>query len=757
MTTVDAPHTAMGQRLPKVDGLERVTGKAAYGADIHLPGMLHGKLAHSPHAHAVIKRIDAAQALRLPGVAAVITAADFPEVSKDAAISGSSEYSIGAANLRRLWMAREKALFSGHPVAAVAATDPYIAEQAAALIKVEYEVLPWVKDLDDAIRPGATLIHEDLYTHTLGDLPKQPSNIAQHVEIGNGDLEATFHASDVVIENEYRTQRVHQGYIEPQASAAMVDPSGQVTVWTSIQGVHWARFDLASILNIPLGRLRVIPMEIGGAFGGKVYPTLEPLCILLSKKTGRPVKMVLSREEVLRMTGPTSGSIVKIKTGCTKDGRLTAFDAKIWMDSGAFPGSPVAGATLAGFSVYQWKAFHIDGYDVLTNKVRVQAYRGPGAPQACFAMEQQMEMMAAQIGMDPLAIRIKNISKEGDPMTHGRPHVKIGFTEVLERVQHHPAWTSPLQGPWRGRGMSCGMWMGGTGNSSAHLTVNADGSISVVVGSVDLTGTRTALAQIAADEFRIPIDKVHVTVGDTDQTGYTDTSGGSRITYSMGTAVHRACIEAVEKLKGVVAAQMKAPVADITYAEGVFRGTNGQALTFAQAAQTSMRRGEGPISSVGVARRLKHAPTFGAHVADVEVDPETGKVTLLNYTIFQDVGRAVNPTQVEGQMQGGAVQGIGWALFEDYVYDEKGHVRNASLLDYRMPTALDLPMIGAEIVEVPAGDGPFGVRGCGEVPIIPPISAIANAIANATGVRMTETPFTPERVFWALRKAGKIT
>ncbi len=755
MTTTEKQPALIGQRIAKVDGLERVTGQAAYGADIHLSGMLHGKLLHSPHAHAVIKGIDTAAALKLPGVMAIITAADFPELTQEAAISGSSEYSIGAANLRRLWMAHEKALFSGHPVAAVAATDPYIAEQALALIKVDYDVLPWVKDIDDAIQPSATLIHEDLFTHTLGELPKKASNVAQHVEIGNGDIEAAFRDSDVVIENEYRTQRVHQGYIEPQASTAQVDPSGHVTVWTTIQGVHWARFDLASILNIPLGKLRVVPMEIGGAFGGKVYPTLEALCILLSKKSGRPVKMVLSREEVLRMTGPTSGSIVKIKTGCKKDGTLTAFDAKIWMDSGAFPGSPVAGATLAGFSVYQFKAFHIDGYDVLTNKVRVQAYRGPGAPQACFAMEQQIDLMAAKIGMNPLAMRIKNISKEGDPMTHGRPHVKIGFTEVLERVKAHPAWTSPINGPWRGRGMACGMWMGGTGNSSAHLTVNGDGSVSVVVGSVDLTGTRTSLAQIAADEFRIPLEKVLVTVGDTDQTGYTDTSGGSRITYSMGTAVHRACVEAVEKLKGVVAAQLKVPVADITYQNGIFKASNGQSLTFEQAARTSMRRGDGPVTAVGAVRRLKHAPTFGAHVADVEVDPETGKVTLLNYTIFQDVGRAVNPTQVEGQMQGGAAQGIGWALFEDYVYDEKGNIRNASLLDYRMPTALDLPMIGAEIIEVPAGDGPFGVRGCGEVPIVPPIATIANAIANATGVRIKETPFTPERVFWALRKAGK--
>ncbi len=760
-------YAVIGHALPRVDGLDRVTGRATFGADLHLPGMLIGRLLHSPHPHARIKRIDTSKAMRVPGVKAVITAADFPETGEAAHISGNAEYSIGAENLRRLWMAREKALFEGHPVAAVAATDAHIADHAASLIEVEYEVLPPVTTIEQAIAPGAPLLHEQLRTHTLGDQPKGPSNIGHHVELGRGDVHKAFETSDVVIENEYRTGRVHQGYIEPQASTAWADPSGHVTVWTSIQGVHWAKSDLSSILGIPHSKLRVVPLEIGGGFGGKVYPTLEALCVLLSKKSGHPVKMTLTRDEVLRITGPTSDSIVKIKTGCMRDGTLTAIQADLWMDAGAFPGSPVAGAALAGLSTYKCPNVRVNGWDVVTNKARVQAYRGPGAPQACFAMEQQMEQMAARTGLDPLEMRLKNVAQQGDLMTSDRPHFKVGFREVLERVRTHPAWTEKLQGPasgsaMRGRGMACGMWMGGTGTSNAHVTVEGDGSVSVMVGSVDLTGTRTSLSQIAAEEFGLPPGRVQITVGDTEATGFTDTSGGSRITYSMGDAVHKACQDAIHQMRELVAWQQKTDAEKVTFEGGTFRpdspgpGTPAGRgdLAWDDVARLSLRRGKGPIVGVGSSRRLKPAPTFGAHVADVEVDPETGKVTLLAYTVFQDCGLAVNPVQVEGQMQGGAAQGIGWALFEEYVYED-GVIQNRSLLDYRMPTALDLPMIGTEIVECRAEDGPFGVRGCGEVPIIPPIAAIANAIANATGVRIKELPFKPESVFWALRKAGK--
>ncbi|MEE9284778.1 MAG: xanthine dehydrogenase family protein molybdopterin-binding subunit [Dehalococcoidia bacterium] len=749
-------YEVIGQRLSRVDGLERVTGRAAFGADLHTPGVLHGAILHSPHAHAVIKRIDDSKARALTGVKAVITGADFPEIAGEAHISGNAEYSIGAANLQRLWMAKEKVFFEGHPLAAVAATDRHIAEEAINLIDVEYEILPQVDSIEEALAPDAPLLHEGLRTHTLGELPDRPSNVARLVEMGRGDVHQAFETADVVIENEYRTQRAHQGYIEPQASTALVDPSGHVTVWTSMQAIHWAKGDLSALLNIPHSKLRIVPLEVGGGFGGKVYPTLEPLCVLLSRKSGQPVKMVLSRDEVLRMTGPTSGTVFKIKTACAKDGTLTAIDVDFSMDAGAFPGSPVAGAALAGFSSYRCPNIRIMGRDVVTNRSRVQAYRGPGTPQACFALEQQLEQMAKRIGMDPLEMRLKNIAQEGDLMTSDRPHGKIGFREVLERVKTHPAWTSQLEGPWRGRGLACGMWMGGTGTSSAHVVVNGDGSVSLLVGSVDLTGTRTSLSQIAAEEFGLTLDRVQITVGDTEMTGFTDPSGGSRITYSMGDAVHRCCQDALRLMRELVASQSKVEVDRVAFAGGVFRAEGDQPveMTWDHVARLSLRRGVGPIVGLGSSRRLRPAPTFGAHVADVEVDPETGKVTLLRYTVFQDCGLAVNPTQVEGQMQGGAAQGIGWALFEEFVY-EGGTVLNRTLLDYRMPTALDLPMIDAEIVEVPAEDGPYGVRGCGEVPIIPPIAAIANAVANATGVRIKELPLKPETVFWAMREAGK--
>ncbi len=745
-------YKVLGQRLPRVDALERVTGKATFGADFRLPGTLVAKILHSPYAHARIKSIDCSKALQVEGVKAVITAEDMPPLPPESRISGAAEESIGLANLRLLWMARDKVFFHGHPVAAVAATSAHVAEQAIELIKVEYEPLPVVEDMMEAIKPGAPIIHEGLLTHSMAGKASAASNIAQHIELGRGDVEEAFRTSAVVIENTYKTHAAHQGYIEPQACLAWAEPSGQVTVWTSVQGIHWAKADLAAALVIPPAKMRVVALEIGGGFGGKIYPAIESVCVLLSQKAGRPVRMALSREEVFRTAGPTASGIIKIKTACKKDGTLTAIKAEAYMDAGAFAGSPIGGVANAGLSVYRCPNVKINAYDIVTNKVRVQAYRGPGSPQGAFAMESQMDQMADAIGMDRLDMRLKNVCVDGDLMTNERPHAKIGFKQVLERVKNHPAWTSKLEGKWRGRGLACGMWVGGTGTSNAHVAVGGDGSVSLVVGSVDLTGTRTSMAQIAAETLGIPIEKVSITVGDTQNIGATDVSGGSRTTYSMGTAVNRACLDAVEKMRPLAAKPWGLQASDIVYEKGVFKAKDSteKVAPWETIARLSMTRGDGPIVGIGSARRLKFAPTFGAHVADVEVDPETGKVKLLKYTVFQDCGLAVNPDQVEGQMQGGSSQGIGWALFEEYSM-EGGVIKNANLLDYRMPTALALPFIGTEIVEVPAEDGPFGLRGSGEIPIIPPLGTLASAVTRATGVRMNDLPLKPENIFWAMR------
>ena len=746
----------IGKRVEKVDALERVTGKAAFGADIHLPGMLHGKVLRSPHPHARIKRIDISKALALKGVEAVITADDLPPIETTTGTAGG-ELLVSLMDLRKMTIAHDKALYDGHAVAAVAATTPELAEQALELIDVEYDVLPPVEDMLEAMEPDAPLLHEDLYTKTLGERASKPSNVAMYTESGRGDIEHGFAEADLVHETTYSTKMVHQGYIEPTAAAAWVQADGKATVWSSTQGIFGMLRSLSSLLEFPLHKINVIPMEVGGAFGGKIYAILEPLAMLLSKKTGRPVKMVMTRAEVFRATGPGSPMHAVIKTGTKKDGTLTACYAKIVMDAGAFPGAPVGGASIVSFGPYKVDNLKIEGYDVVTNKPRVQAYRAPGGTPIAFAVESHIDEVAEKLGIDPLKLRMINAPEEGDKATNDQPYNRIGMKQVLERISQHTCWTTPLEpGPYRGRGLATGYWAGATLTSSANVLVHSDGTITLVSGQVDLTGTRTTMRQIVAEEMQVPIENVDVRVGDTDSTPYTDLSAGSRTAYSFGAAVHEACKDATSQLKTHAADQFQVDTSEVEYANGKFwaRENSEQNVDIKTLASRSTRRSTGPISGYGTVTRMQPAHQFAAHVVDVELDPETGKVAILRYTAFQDVGKAINPTQVEGQMQGGASQGIGWALTEYYHYD-KGILRNPALLDYRIPTSLDLPMIDCEIIEVPASDGPYGVRGVGEVPIVPPAGALANAISRATGVRLYNLPMTPEEVFWATHSGKK--
>ncbi|MDP2954127.1 MAG: xanthine dehydrogenase family protein molybdopterin-binding subunit [Chloroflexota bacterium] len=753
----------MGKRVPRVDALDKVTGRAVFGADFHIPTALWGKVLRSPYAHARIKRLDVSRALARDGVKAIITGEDIPKLGPvSAALTPGT--GISATAVVAGLMAREKATYAGQPVAAVAAVDLDTAEEALRLIEVEYEELPVVEDVLDAMKENAPLVQPDLKTETLGKPPTGPSNIAAHIEMGRGDVKAGFAQAAVVLENTFRTQMVHQGYIEPHAATARVNPNGTVTVWTSSQGSFAFRMQLAAVLNLPLGKIRVIPLEVGGAFGGKTIILLEPLCILLARKAGRPVKMVMTREEELRASRPGSPSVITIKTGATKEGLLTAVEARLIFDSGAAPGSPEGGGVNTGLAPYKVPNLKVEGYGVLTNKPPVGAYRAPGATQAAFAVESQMDLMAQALGLDPLEFRLKNIAGEGDPLPDDTKLDRVGFRQALERMAQHPAWKSPLGGPHpstgsgqrRGRGLACGYWTGATGTSSCHLVVNADGSLCLVVGSVDLTGTRTSLAQVVAEEFGVPPEQVAVTTGDTDTVGFTDVSAGSRITYTMSAAVQRACQDAKAQLARGAAARLQARPEDIEYVEGQFRvkGSPDKSMPLLMAARNSMRAGDGPVTGRGAVTRLKSAPSFAVHAVDLEVDPETGKVKLLAYTAIQDVGYAINPTLVEGQIQGGVAQGIGWALSEGYRFDH-GVLANATLLDYRQPTAADVPPINTVLVEVAAPDGPYGVRGVGEAPIVPPPAAIANALHRALGVRLKELPMTPEAVFWAAQAAGK--
>ncbi len=748
-------YDVVGTRPVRPDGTEKVTGRAVYGADVQLPGLLHGKVLRSPHAHARIKSIDLAPALAIPGVYAAVTAADMPKVQAEG-VANLGESSIEKQYMQNMILAGEKALFHGHAIAAVAAVSPHVAEEAVKAIRVEYEVLTPVIDVLEAMKEDAPLLHEGLITKSLGKPTGKVSNVAAHMQHARGDVEAAFAASDVVVEREFRTAMVHQGYIEPQTATAQVGLDGAVTIWTSTQGAFGVRAQVAEILDLPLGKIKVVPCEIGGGFGGKIQVYMEPLAVLLSRKANRPVKLTMSRAEVFQATGPTSGSVIRAKVGATRDGVITALQAQLYYEAGAFPGSPVGAGTGVIFAPYKAENVLIDGYDVVVNRPRTSAYRAPGGTNAAFASEQVVDEVARQLGMDPIEFRLKNAVRPGDQATYGPKFGAIGLVEMLQAVKESEHYNSPLTGPNRGRGVASGFWFNGGGPSSSHISFNHDGTVNLAEGSTDIGGSRASMAMIVAEELGLPYDQVKPYVADTDSVGYTDVTGGSRTTYATGLACYNAAQEAKRQLCERAARTWECSPEEVEFMPGkgvVSKSDAGKHLTVAQVAREMNRTG-GPIHAVGTVNARGQAPGFAVHIADVEIDPETGKTTILRYTAFQDVGRAIHPSYVEGQIQGGSAQGIGWALNEEYVYGSDGTLRNANLLDYRIPTALDLPMIETVLIEVPNPNHPYGVKGVGEVCIVPPAGAVANAICQATGQRFTELPMNPERVCMALLKAG---
>jgi CO/xanthine dehydrogenase Mo-binding subunit len=753
-------YKVVGTRPIRHDGLDKVTGRARYGADILLPGLLYGKILRSPHAHARIKRIDVSKALKLPGVKAVVTGADFGRIPDEANVVAEGGYQ-NLGFMSQNVMARDKVLYPGHPVAGVAATSQHIAEEALSLIQVEYELLPGVFDALEAMKENAPILHERLKTMTTLMGPGgtrsageegAPTNIAKHFEISLGDVEKGFREADVIVERQYFTQRSHQGYIEPTTATVLCDKEGNITIWSSSQGQFAMREQTAAILGIPESKIKAIPMEIGGGFGGKTCTYLEPVAALLSRKAGQPVKITMTRTEVLTVAGPTSEGYVWVKVGATKQGRLTAVQSKLVFEGGAYPGSPVGGAARCMLGPYDIPNAHLDCYDVVVNKSKTSAYRAPGAPTGAFAVEQALDELGEKLGMDPLEFRFLNAAREGTRQVSGVPFGPIGCVEVLQATKDHPHYSAPVGGPHRGRGIAMGFWGNGAGPSSAIASVNADGTVSLVEGSPDIGGTRVVVAMQLAEVLGISVEEVKPSVGDTDSIGYTSMTGGSTVAYKTGWA----CYEAAQDIKRQMVARaariwgMKEE--DVKYEDGSLRHRADPELhmTFKQLAARLLLTG-GPIVGRATTDVRQQGPAFAAHIVDVEVDPETGKVDILRFTCIQDAGKAIHPSYVEGQMQGGAVQGIGWALNEDYYYNKDGQMVNSSLLDYRMPTALDLPMIDTVIVEVPNPGHPFGIRGVAELPLVPPLAAIANAVYNAIGVRMTSLPMNPARVLEAIQ------
>ena len=751
-------YDVVGTRPIRHDGVDKVIGAAKYGADIQLSGMLHGKVLRSPYAHARIKSIDTSEAEALAGVTAVVTSKDFPIIADE--MIDLAETQGNARLMAEHVMAADKALYKGHAVAAVSATSPHIAEQALALIEIDYEVLKPVLSLQEAMKDGAPLLHGNLTTYFKlerfgrGDDTGAKSNIASHIQHKLGDVEKGFKEADVIVEREFTTQTVHQGYIEPHASTATWAGDGRLTVWTCTQGSFAIRSSCAAILDIPESAIRVIPTEIGGGFGAKITTYLEPVAAVLSKKSGRPVQVVMSRKDVFEGTGPTSASTMRTKIGATKGGKITA--AQVWMafEAGAYPGSPIGGGTLCATGPYNIANLLIDGYDVVVNKQKVQAYRAPGQPQGAFAVEPVIDELAEKLGMDPLEFRLKNAVKEGDRMPNGVPHPHFGVMEMEEAMKAHDHYQTPLTGPNQGRGVAVGYrWQGGQA-SSATITVNNNGTINLVTGSVDIGGSRTAVAMQAAEILGISAEDVSPTVVDTDTIGWTGVTGGSRTAFDTGLAAIQAAQETIRLMKARAALLWEIDEEEVIFDGGIFRCTSTEDnISFKDLSARLMQTG-GPVTCSVSAASPGSGPIIAGNLVDVEVDPETGKVDILRYTAFMDVGTAVHPAYVEGQIQGGTVQGIGWALNESYFYDEEGVMLNSSFLDYRMPTSLDVPMIDTVMIEVPNPKHPFGIRGVGEAPIIPPLPALAIAVSNAIGVKMSDLPLTPDVILAALESKG---
>ena len=742
-------YKVIGTRPIRHDGVDKVTGKALYGADIRLQGMLHGKVLRSPHAHARIKSIDTSKAEAHPDVRAVTTAMDLAEVADTLTEVGEDVYT-SMKYVRDNVLASDKALYRGHAIAAVAAASPHAAEEALALIEVEYEPLPAVTDVESAMAPGAPVLHEHITTSGLDDGPETGTNVAAHDQHRLGDVDKGFGEADLVVEREFRTKTVHQGYIEPQTATAWWTPDGNVTIWCSSQGHFGIRDSASQILGLPVSRVRVVPMEIGGGFGGKLQAYLQPVAAVLSRKSGQPVSMTMSRAEVLEATGPAPGGLVRMKIGVTSEGRISAAQGYLAFEAGAYPGSSLGGATACMLSPYNIENLVLDGYDVVDNKPKSSAYRAPGAPIGAFAVESVIDEICEKLGMDPIEFRLINGAYEGTRRADGVAHGRIGMIETAEAVKAHPHYSAPLDGPNRGRGVAFGFWRNNTGPSSVVASVTPDGTVMLVEGSVDIGGSRTAVAQQLAEVLGIPVEDVKPQVADTDTIGVTSNTGGSGVAFKTGMAAFEAALDIKAQFIKRAATLWETAPENVEYEDGALRHRSDSELqmTFRELAAQLSDTG-GPIAGRASINPRGVGGSYAANIVDVEVDPETGKVTVLRFTAFQDAGTAIHPSYVEGQIQGGAVQGIGWALSEEYFMSDDGRMLNSSFLDYRMPTSLDTPMIDTEIIEVPNPGHPFGVRGVGEASLVPPLAAIANAVYDAVGVRMRGLPMSPG----ALRKA----
>ena len=737
---------SVGSRPLRPDGVDKVTGRARYGADFNMPGQLVARVLRSPHAHARIVRIDTAEAEAVKGVKAVVTAGDLPDLTNGDA---------GLFAILDNCMAREKAKYDGHAVAAVAAIDEAAAKKALKLIHVEYEVLPHVVDVDAAMEASAPVLNENIFTKGVNPKPDAPSNVASRSEFGHGDLDAGFAKADFIVTRSFKTEQTHQGYIEPHACVASCNPDGTADLWVCTQGHFVYRQNCADLLGLDVSKVRVTSSEIGGGFGGKTHVWAEPVALALSRKSGRPVKLVMSREEVFRASGPTSATSIDVKIGALKDGTLTAASATLRYSNGPYPDMWAELGAMTSFACYNLENVKTVGFEVLVNRPKVAAYRAPSAPMAAFAVESAIDELAGKIGMDAVQLRIKNAASEGTQSSYGPVYGPIGIGPTLEAARTHAHMSAPL-GKNQGRGMACGFWFNFGGQTCTDLNINADGTVTLAVGTVDVGGSRASLSLIAAEELGIDYSDVKAVVADTATLGYNDMTDGSRGTFSSSMATISSARNAIEIMRHRAAITWDIPVEDVYWEEGHAKAAGSKygnlaPLSVKDIAAESGKTG-GPIAGHSELVADGAGVSFATHICDVEVDAETGATSILRYTVIQDAGKAVHPSYVEGQYQGGAAQGIGWALNEEYVYGDDGRLQNPGFLDYRVPVCSDLPMIDTQILEIPNPNHPYGVRGVGETSIVPPLAAVANAVSNAVGVRMSHIPMSPPRILAALKE-----
>jgi CO/xanthine dehydrogenase Mo-binding subunit len=742
----------------RMDGGDKVRGATRYAADLPIPGVLHARLVLATEAHARIVSIDGAAAAAMPGVVAVLTAGDLP-VSPDAPGRAGEP------------LAREEVVFAGQPVAMVVADSEAAATDGVDAVIVELEPLDAVIDLEAAMAPGAPrarTIERDRGGDDVGgahaavggsddDAPEEDlsDNVDGRQRMAHGDAAGAIAEADAVRSGRMRTPWVYQAYLEPQAATAWLDFDGTVVVNSSTQGAFATRKSLADLLDVPLDRVRVQPTPLGGAFGGKLLLP-EPLAAAAAVKLKRPVRVAFTRMEDFAASNPAPGELIDVEVGMSRDGDFRAIRARVVCDRGMNEEFGVeAISSLLAAGPYRWPAYELRGYGVMTNRVGSGAYRGPGAPPAAFALETLLDELASEHGLDPIEMRLRNALVEGDRGVDGQPFPVFGAKECLERVRGHELWRRRGELPdGEGVGVAIGYWPGGLEPAAAACRLDADGGLTIITGAVDMTGTETTFAAIAAEAFGLPPERVRVTAGDTASTPFAGLSGGSKVTYTVGRAVQRAADDARRRLLDVAALELEIAPEDLEIVDGSVRpiGTPSRALSVQELAEKVLTFGSphAPVEGYAGVAQTSRAPSAAAHLSHVRVDRETGAVTVVRHVIAQDVGRVLNPALVEGQLLGGTAQGLGWALFEELAHDELGQLRTGSFVDYAIPAAGSVPPIELEIVEVPAPDGPFGAKGIGEAPVIATAAAVANAIAAAVGVRLRELPMTPGRVWAAL-------